>query len=117
MNDVLINFVLPICTALIAWFGNAYRNKQKKEHDVLDNVQQIIDMQNKHIERCEATLDKREAEYNEMSRKNDLKRESIKKAYKCRVPSEECPVLIHDSQTYVEDKCATCIYKRTAKLG
>lgn len=116
MKDILISFVLPVVTALLAWFGNAYRNKQKKEHDILDNVQRIIDMQNSHIARCEEMLDKRDKEYKVMSRKNDRKREAIKKAYNCKVPSEECPVLIYDAQIHERDiddsRCETCVYKK-----
>lgn len=105
MNEVLINFVLPICTALIAWFGNAYRNKQKKEHDILDNVQQILDMQNQYIERQSKTLDI-------ITAKNDRKRESIKRAYQCKIPSEECPVLQHDAHVVEDTRCDTCAYKK-----
>lgn len=101
MNDILVDFGLPICTALIAWFGNAYRNKQKKEHDILDNVQQILDIQNKYIERQSKTLDI-------ITAKNDKKRESIKRAYQCKIPSEECPVLIHDAEVVEDNRCETC---------
>lgn len=116
MTEILTNFGVPVLTAMLAWFGNAYRNKQKKEHDILDNVQQIIDMQNKHIERCEATLDKREMAYKEMSHKNDQKREAIKKAYNCKVPSEECPVLVYDAQVHEHDRCANCSYKKLEQV-
>lgn len=116
MMDIFKDVALPIVLGLLGWFGSAYRNKQKKEHDILDNVQRIIDMQNSHISRCEATLDERERTYKEICRKNDRKREAIKKAYKCKVPSEECPVLIYDAQIHEHNaddaKCDTCIYKR-----
>lgn len=115
MTDVLTSFILPVVTALLAWFGNAYRNKQKKEHDILDNVQRIIDMQNSHISRCESMLDERDKAYKAMSRKNDQKRETIKRAYNCKVPSEECPVLIYDAKIQEHDydsvSCDTCAYK------
>lgn len=115
MTNILTDFALPILTALLAWFGNAYRNKQKKEHDILDNVQRIVDMQNKHIERCEQTLDKRDLAYTELAYKDEKKREAIKQAYNCKVPSEECPVLSYDAQIHEHDKCATCAYKKQAK--
>lgn len=113
MIDILRDVMLPVVLALLGWFGNAYRNKQKKEHDILDNVQRIIDLQNSHISRCEASLDERERAYKEMCKKNDRKRETIKKAYNCKIPSEECPVLIYDAQEHNVDntKCNTCKYK------
>lgn len=113
MTDILRDVALPVVLALLGWFGNAYRNKQKKEYDILDNVQRIIDLQNSHISRCEASLDERESAYKEMCKKNDRKRETIKKAYNCKIPSEECPVLIYDAQEHnVDEKCNTCKYKR-----
>lgn len=107
MNEILVQVVTPIALGLLGWFGNAYRNKQKKEKDILDNVQQILDIQNKYIEKQDKALTR-------MTDKDERKRESIKKAYGCKVPSEECPVLIHDAQSHTEDKCATCVYKNKA---
>lgn len=115
MNEILVNVVVPILTGLLAWFGNAYRNKQKKEHDILDNVQCIIDIQNKHIDRCEATLKEMEHAYKELSYRNDQKQEAIKRAHSCKVPSESCPVLIYDSQVSTYESCASCAYKKDAE--
>lgn len=106
MNEILIQVITPIALGLLGWFGNAYRNKQKKEKDILDNVQQILDIQNKYIEKQDKALTR-------MTARDERKRESIKKAYACKVPSENCPVLIHDAQSHMEaDKCSTCEYKK-----
>ena len=109
MTEILIQVITPIALGLLGWFGNAYRNKQKKEKDILDNVQQILDIQNKYIEKQDKALTR-------MTAKDERKRESIKKAYMCKVPSENCPVLIHDAQSHAEpDKssaCDTCVYKK-----
>lgn len=112
MSTLAIEFILPILTALIAWFANAYRNKQKKEHDILDNVQQIIDMQNKHIERCDAQiakrdelLQKREAEYHKLEGKYEHKVKAVKEAYDCRHDTNLCPVLIYDKKHHICDTC------------
>ena len=116
--DLLRDIALPIILGVLGWMGNAYRNRQKRESDILDNVQRILDIQNSHISRCEATLDEREKAYKAMSRKNDLKREAIKKAYNCRLASEECPVLTYDSQTHenpTENKCDNCNLKNKDK--
>lgn len=114
MIDAIKEIALPIILGILGWIGNAYRNKQKRESDILDNVQRIIDMQNGHISRCEAMLDERDKAYRIMSRKNDRKRETIKKAYSCKVPSEECPVLIYDAQIHEQsdDTCKECKYKQ-----
>ena len=32
-ENMWLQFVLPIATALLGWLGSAYRNKQKKEND------------------------------------------------------------------------------------
>ena len=40
-ENIWINFVLPIATALLGWLGSAYRNKQKKENDTIANFQLI----------------------------------------------------------------------------
>ena len=65
-ENMWIHFVLPVLTALIAWLANAYRNKQKKEHDVLDNVQRIIDLQNAHILKSEQALEKSDKQNQDM---------------------------------------------------
>lgn len=115
MSTLAIEFILPILTALIAWFANAYRNKQKKEHDVLENVQQIIDMQNAHILRCDQMLQKRdqlleerEADYRKLETKWEHKVKAVKEAYICKYVSEGegCPVLMYDKATYGCDDCA-----------
>lgn len=114
MNEILIQVVVPIALGLLGWFGNAYRNKQKKEKDVLDNVQQVLDIQNKQIEKQNEYIEKQDKALERMTERDERKRESIKKAYKCKVPSEDCPVLIHDAQSHAADydKCATCEYKK-----
>lgn len=111
MNDILVNFALPIMTALIAWFGNAYRNKQKKEHDVLDNVQQIIEMQKSYIDGQNETLNAQRNMLSRMNDKLDYKSASIRKAFNCKVPSEECPVLIHEGKIKTQTECDMCEHK------
>lgn len=108
MKDIALEFALPILTALIAWFGNAYRNKQKKEHDVLDNVQQIIEMQKEYINGQNETLIATRNMLTRIQKKYDYKNASIRKAYNCKVPSEECPVLLHESNIKTQTDCDVC---------
>lgn len=49
---LIFEIAFPITMAILGWYLNAYRNKQKKEKDILDNVQQVIDIQKAHIDQC-----------------------------------------------------------------
>lgn len=106
MSTLAIEFILPILTALIAWFANAYRNKQKKERDVLDNVQRILDIQNDYINRCNESMQKKEDDYKKLETKYDHKVRAVKEAYDCEHPSEHCPVLVYDKKILSCDDCA-----------
>lgn len=112
MKDLLIDFALPILTACIAWFANAYRSKQKKEKDILDNVQQIIDMQKEYITGLEDTLKRNRNLVSKIEAKFERKCASVRKAYGCKVPSEECPVLISDARlNSIESECEKCEHR------
>lgn len=111
MKDILIDFILPVFTALIAWLGTAYRNKQKKESDVLDNVKRIVDMQNEQIKRQDNIIERYQNKLDVAEVKSAHDRESIKQAYQCKYPSEDCPVLQHDAmwvETECSKNCAMC---------
>lgn len=113
MKDLLIQLILPIFTAVIAWLGTAYRNKQKKEGDVLDNVKRIVEMQDDQIKRQDAIIERYEKRIDAMENKNAHDRESIKQAYTCKIPSEQCPVLQHDAMwvdTECNKNCAMCAH-------
>lgn len=105
MSTLAIEFVLPILTALIAWFANAYRSRQKKEKDILDNVQRIVDMQNDHIKRCDEMLARREAQYRKLEEKYDHKVRAVKEAYDCEHDQALCPVLMYDKRGALCDDC------------
>lgn len=105
MSTLAIEFVLPILTALIAWFANAYRNKQKKEHDILDNVQRLLDMNAAQLHRYDEQLTKREMEYQKLETRYYHKVNAIKEAYDCEHDTALCPVLIYDKSGKVCDTC------------
>lgn len=113
MNDIF-TFLLPVLTALIAWLGNAYRNKQKKEKDIIDNVQQILDIQKAFIGKQEETINKTNETLDAVNRKLSHKTAAIKRAYNCPTPSEECPVLQFDL-TWDDDKCFNCRKQKEEK--
>lgn len=111
-ENMWIQFVLPVLTAVIAWLGSAYRNKQKKEHDVLDNVQRIIDLQNAHIMKSEAALEKSDRQNQRLDAKLDRKNKSIRKANNCRYTNEGdgCPVLNQEetNERIYDEGCRLC---------
>ena len=111
-ESMWIHFVLPVLTALIAWLANAYRNKQKKEHDVLDNVQRIIDLQNAHILKSEQALEKSDKQNQRLDAKLDRKNKSIRKANNCKFTNEGegCPVLNQEEiyEKIYDDACRLC---------
>lgn len=112
MKDIFIDFILPVFTALIAWLGTAYRNKQKKESDVLDNVKRIVDMQDEQIKRQDTIIERYQNKLDALEYKSAHDRESIKQAYLCKHPSEDCPVLQHNAmwvETECSKNCAMCL--------
>lgn len=110
---ILQTVVLPIVTAVIGWFTNAWRNKQKKENDILKNVTQILEMQRNYIaeqdeeKRSNANMIKR------LEAKLDRKNKSIRQAFKCQhsADGDGCPVLNEDENSDpCQDKCETCTF-------
>ena len=106
--DFLESFILPIVTALIGWFTAVWRNKQKKEADVLTNVTQILEMQKTYIAEQDAENKKTRDMNRRLEKKLDDKRESIRKANKCKYTNEGdgCPVLANEDR--VDDRCKDC---------
>lgn len=112
-----VNFVLPIVMGVVGWLGSAYRSKQKKEGDILDNVQRIIDIQDAHIKKSEEALVKSENLNKRLEAKLDRKNKSVRAANKCRHTSEGegCPVLLQEEKNehcYDAD-CTTCEHSKT----
>jgi hypothetical protein len=109
--EVLERFGIPALTAIGGWFASVWRNKQKKENDILQNVTQILQFQKDYI----AEQDKENRKTRDMNarleKKLDDKRESIRKANKCQYTNEGdgCPVLRHEDE--LDDKCKECYLK------
>lgn len=120
-ENMWIQFVLPVLTALIAWLANAYRNKQKKEHDVLDNVQRIIDLQNAHILKSEQALEKSDKQNQRLDAKLDRKNKSIRKANNCKFTNEGegCPVLNQEeiNERIYDEGCRLCEHHPNQQEG
>ena len=112
MDTVVIELLervgIPILTLLGGWFAHVFRSKQKKEQDILSNVQQILNLQKEYIAEQD-TENKKTRDMNaRLEKKLDDKRESIRKANKCKYTAEGdgCPVLNHED--FLDDKCKNC---------
>ena len=106
--SILKDIGIPILTAVGGWFASVWRNKQKKEADVLTNVTQILEMQKQYIAEQDAENKKTRDMNRRLEKKLDDKRESIRKANKCKFTNEGdgCPVLEHED--FLDEKCKNC---------
>lgn len=109
---LIFEIAVPVLMLVLGWVTNAYRNKQKKERDILDNVQQVIDIQNAHIERCDQMLQRRdkllqdkEDDYRKLEAKYEHKVKAVKEAYDCEGDTSKCPVLAYDKNNHICDTC------------
>lgn len=109
--EILRDVGIPILTLIGGWFAHLFRTKQKKEQDILANVQQILQMQKEYIADQDAENKKTRDMNARLEKKLDDKRESIRKANKCKFTAEGdgCPVLIHED--YLDEKCKECYLK------
>lgn len=119
VRDVLIDFALPLLTALVAWLGTAYRNKQKKSADILDNVQRILDIQDNQIAKQSKFIQGYEKKMAALEKKYAHKQSAVRKAYKCPHPNADCPVLKQDAKwddDLCNNDCANCEYNKNTDL-
>lgn len=107
-----INFVLPIVTALLGWLGSAYRNKQKKESDIIVNFQAMRDADREFIEQCRADIKESRDMCKRMEAKYNRKCKSVRAANRCKYTNEDegCPVLAQEERNeHVYDvECNNC---------
>ena len=109
--DILERVGVPLITLLGGWFGHVIRTKQKKEQDILANVQQILQLQKDYIAEQDEENKKTRNMNARLEKKLDDKRESIRKANKCKYTNEGdgCPVLRHEDE--LDEKCKDCYLK------
>ena len=110
--DVLERVGLPALGIVGGWFAHLIRSKQKREHDILDNVMQILDAQKQYIADQDAENKKTRDINRRLEAKLDGKNKSIRKANWCQYTNEGdgCPVLINEEKNE-PDKCETCKYR------
>lgn len=111
MNEALwIEIVLPAITAVLGWLGSSYRNKQKKESDIIANFQAMRDADRVFIEECRSDLKEARDLTKRLESKLDRKNKSIRKANNCPHTNEGdgCPVLTQEEKNeYIYD-CEQC---------
>lgn len=114
LADLFERILLPLLTLAGGWFGHVIRTKQKKESDILDNMKQILTLQRDYIASQDVENKKTRDMNARLERKLDDKRESIRKANKCKYTSEGdgCPVLNHED--YLDEKCKNCDMRKNA---
>lgn len=118
MEAETVNFfsvvVAPAATAIIGWLGSSYRNKQKKEGDILENFKQMrsiqddfIATQKRRMDEQEQTIIETKAMNKRLETKLDKKEVSIRKAILCKHSSdgEGCPVLVNEDRN-----CEDCTH-------
>ena len=112
-SSIITEVGLPIFTAVAGWFASVWRTKQKKEQDILANVQQILQMQKDYIAEQDEENKKTRNMNARLEKKLDDKRESIRKANHCKYTAEGdgCPVLAHED--LLDEKCKDCYLKDT----
>lgn len=111
--QILQGFVLPIITAIIGWFAKVFRDRQKKEKDILSNVEQILQIQKKYIDEQKDTIVESNNINKRLEAKLDKKNRSIRRANWCKHTNDGdgCPVLNEEEKN--DDtipSCDTCKY-------
>lgn len=118
-TNLLTDVFLPIATLLLGWLSSSYRNRQQKEKSVLDNVQQILDMKTKEVERAQSEVDRankindrQEAVVQRLECKLDRQDKAIRKARNCEFvkSGHECPVIAADEKFHIAQgaSCEDC---------
>lgn len=113
-SDLITQILVPILTGIIAWFGNAYRHKQKKESDIILNFQAMRDADREFIEECRADLKESRDMNKRLEARYNRKSKSVRAANKCKYTNEGdgCPVLVQEEKNeycYGID-CEECEY-------
>lgn len=113
MSEVMwVNFVLPIIMGVAGWLGNGYRNKQKRESDIITNFQAMRDADREFIEECRADLKESRNLNKRLEAKYNRKCKSVRAANKCKFTSEGdgCPVLAQEeaNERIYDADCVGC---------
>jgi hypothetical protein len=113
MSEVMwVDFVLPIIMGVAGWLGNGYRNKQKKESDIISNFKAMRDADREFIEECRKDLKESRDMNKRLEAKYNRKCKSVRAANKCKFTNEGdgCPVLEQEdkNERIYDIECANC---------
>lgn len=114
LSSIATDVLIPILTLIGGWFAHLIRSKQKKESDILENVQQILQMQKDYIADQDAQNKKNCNMIARLEKKLDDKNRSIRQANKCKHTNEGdgCPVLgMEEKQEKCDLDCGNCKIK------
>lgn len=116
MNEnILINFLLPIITAILGWLFKAYRNKQKQENDTIANFQLMRDADKEFMTDLKNELYESKKMRQRLEAKLDRKNKSIRKANNCphTIEGDGCPVLNQEEKNEQIYDCQNCEHHLT----
>ena len=111
MSEMMwVNFVLPIVMGVVGWLGSAYRNKQKKENDIIANFQLMRDADKEFMTDLKTELVESKNMRKRLEAKLDRKNKSIRKANSCphTIEGDGCPVLNQEEKNEQIYDCDTC---------
>lgn len=113
MSEVMwVDFVLPIIMGIAGWLGNGYRNKQKKESDIITNFKAMRNADREFIEECRKDLKESRDMNKRLEAKYNRKCKSVRAANKCKFTNEGdgCPVLEQEdkNERIYDIECANC---------
>ena len=113
MNEMIFTYIIsPIIGGVIGWLTSAYRNKQKKESDIISNFKEMRDADREFILECRADLKESRDLNKRLEAKYNRKCKSVRAANKCKFTSEGdgCPVLAQEerNERIYDDDCANC---------
>lgn len=113
MSEVMwVDFVLPIIMGIAGWLGNGYRNKQKKESDIITNFKAMCNADREFIEECRKDLKESRDMNKRLEAKYNRKCKSVRAANKCKFTNEGdgCPVLEQENKNerIYDIECANC---------
>lgn len=116
-GDLFYKVVVPILSGFLGWVYSTYRNRQKKEHDILDNIERVLALQDAHVQKTEKALERSDKLNQRLEAKLDRKSKSVRAANRCMYTNEGdgCPVLNQEElneHVYQQD-CSTCEYSKT----
>lgn len=96
--ELITTVVVPVVTGVLGWVSSAYRNRQQKEKNILDNVKQLLDMKSEEVERSRVIADRQNYVIQRIEAKLDKKDKAIRKSRACAWVKQgnDCPVIEAD---------------------